>query len=123
MRRSSFISIYVFEWGPLFSGKRSNWPTTKIIWVLAAQKPTFYIVLLFVETIVVSLSRGIVAIVYVRGATGREPATNGYPPNYGGRTQTRPRVTRRFRGPEPGPTGTRTTHGPVYRQQAGLTSR
>ena len=48
-------------------------------------------------------------------ATRRVPATNGYPPNSGGRTRTRHRVTRLSRGPEPGlpdtrypPPGTRT---------------
>ena len=42
-----------------------------------------------------------------RVATRRVLAKNGYPPNSGGRTRTRHRVTRFLRGPEPGPPGTR----------------
>ena len=60
--------------------------------------------------------------VYVRVAIHRVPATNGYPSNSGGRPRTRHRVTWLFMGPEPGPPGTRTTYGPVYGRQAGLTS-
>ena len=48
-----------------------------------------------------------IAAARCRGATRRVPATNGYPPNPGGRTRTRHRVTRLFRGPEPGPPSTR----------------
>ena len=44
---------------------------------------------------------------YIRGATRRIPATNEYTPNPGDRNRTRDRETRIFRGPEPGPPGTR----------------
>ena len=63
-----------------------------------------------------------IANAYIWDATRQVPATNGYPPNSGGRTRTRHRVTRLLRGPEPGPPGTRTTYGPVYGRQAGLTN-
>ena len=44
---------------------------------------------------------------YIRGTIRRVLATSGYPPNSGGRTRTRHRVTRLVRGPEPGPPSTR----------------